>query len=180
MCSCWSPVAEHLGSAWCGVQRVGKHGRAAIIHGGHHGERTVEVDAHGEFRLHGIATLQGLANGCVLLGHLGQMPGHWRTQLPHAVEMHLGQRDEFPDAGVAADPRDGGMEGIIFLKIVGEAVVGEDDPHLGNVSVQLLGPFGVISSAALRTLSISRARRSTKPSSATVKEMRLTQVPEWA
>ena len=54
-------VAEQLGSAWCGVQRVGKHGRAAIIHGGHHGKRTVEVDAHGQFCLHGIATLQGMA-----------------------------------------------------------------------------------------------------------------------
>ena len=39
-------------------------------------------------------------------------------------------------------------------------------------------PASVMVALALRTLSTSSARRSTKPSSASAKEMRLTQVPE--
>ena len=85
----------------------------------------------------GIAALQGLGNRRMLLGHLRQMAGHRRAQLPHPVEMHLGQRDEFPDARIAADPRDGGVKGVIHLEIILEAVLCQDHPHAGDDGVQL-------------------------------------------
>ena len=46
------------------------------------------------------------------------------------------------------------------------------------LSANICEPCTVTRSAALRTLSTSSARRSTKPSSATGNEMRLTHVPE--
>ena len=82
-------------------------------------------------------------DGRMLLGDLRQVAGHRRAELPHAVELHLGQADEFPDARIAADPRDRGVEGIIHLEVVGQPVFAQDQAHAGDEGLE----FGACASA---------------------------------
>ncbi len=130
------------------------------------------MDAHGVVPPACIAALQccrAMAACCSVTS--ARWPGNRRAQLPHAIEMDLGQRDEFPDARIAADARDAREEGVILLQMTASRSSCRMTRMRAMIALSCAASGSVIWLAALRTLSTSSARRSTKPSSPRGKEI---------